>query len=181
VPKDAWFASDVSTLSQAGIVSGYKDAAGKPTGQFKPGNPVTEAELLKMALLAAGKSTGTGTPENRSARGDWSTSYVKAAENLGLSVYIPSLDIRLSSTRGQVIQTVLEAFGVQITAGENPFHDLPSSSPFAFAVETATKLGILSGDTDAQGNAKGTVRPNDPINRAEAAKIIVLALAMQGK
>jgi hypothetical protein len=80
-----------------------------------------------------------------------------------------------------VIQTVLEAFGIPIARGDNPFHDLPSSSPFAAAIETAATLRIIQGDTDAQGTAKGTVRPSDPINRAEVSKVIVLAMRMLGK
>jgi hypothetical protein len=181
VPKDAWFASYVSSLTKAGIVSGYKDAQGNLTGQFKPGNNVTQAEILKMALLAAGKSGREGIPKNLSARGDWSAPYVNEAEDLGLSVYGPSLDIHLPATRGQVVQTVLEAFHVPITAGDNPFQDLLSSSPFAAAMETAAKLQIIQGDTDIQGMAKGTVRPNDPINRAEVSKVIELMREKRGK
>jgi hypothetical protein len=174
VPPSSWFASSVSALMKAGIVSGYNDLQGNPTGAFKPANDVTQAEILKMALLAAGKSPKEGIPKNLSARGDWSAPYVHAAEDLGLSVYGPSLDIHLPATRGQVVQTVLEAFGIPIARGDNPFHDLPSSSPFAAAMETAAKLQIIQGDTDAQGNAKGTVRPTDPINRAEVSKIVEL-------
>ena len=69
----------------------------------------------------------------------------------------------------------------KIEAGDNPFSDLPSASPFAAAIETAAKLGILSGDTDAQGKPKGSVRPNDLINRAEVVKIVVLAMQLLGK
>jgi DNA-binding beta-propeller fold protein YncE len=167
VSPSSWFSSYVDTLSRAGIVSGYKDAYGRPTGDFKPGNPVTEAEILKMALLASGKTIGEGSPQNTSALNDWSAPYVKEAETLQFSVYLPSLDIHRPATRGEVIQTILEAFGVTIAGGQNPFRDLPSDSSFTPAIETAAKLGIISGDTDAQGNPIGTVRPDAPINRAE--------------
>ena len=181
VPESSWFFSYIQSLLKDGIISGYKDANGNPTGAFKPGNPVTEGEILKMALLASGKTVGNGIPHNTSAKNDWSAPYVQEAEALHLSVYISSLDIHQAATRGQVIQTVLEAFGVTSATGENPFLDLPSISTFAPAIETAYRLGIVSGDTDAQGNLVGTVRPDDGINRAEAAKIIVRAMQVLKK
>jgi hypothetical protein len=166
----------VSTLIRHGVVQGYRDAGGHLTGEFGPGNLVTAAEILKMALTAAGRPLSTGIPRNTSAQDDWSAPYVKAAEDLGLSVYTPTLDVHRPATRGEVVRTILEGFGAPITPGSNPFSDLPASSPFAPAVETAARLGILFGDTDASGKPTGTVRPNDPINRAEAAKIVSTAL-----
>jgi DNA-binding beta-propeller fold protein YncE len=174
VPLSSWFFSYVTSLASNGIVSGYRDAHGIPTGQFGPGNPVTEAEILKMALLASGKTIAEGSPQNASAQNDWSAPYVREAEILRLSVYTSSLDVHQAATRGQVVKTVLEAFGVILATGDNPFHDLPATSSFASAIETAAKLGIISGDTDAQGHPVGTVRPEEPINRAEAAKVVAL-------
>jgi len=55
VPVSQWFAPAVYWALQSGIASGYKDAAGNLTGQFGPENPVTFAELAKLALGAAGK------------------------------------------------------------------------------------------------------------------------------
>jgi hypothetical protein len=176
-----WFARSVYELVSAGIVSGYRDARGRLTGEFGSANPVTYAEIAKVALLAAGKPLATGTPRNRSARDNWSAAYVKTAEDLSLSVYTPSLDVRQPATRGEVIQTLLEAFAVPIALGENPFSDLRASNPHAAAIQTAYGLGIVSGDTDANGKATGTVRPNDPINRAEVAKLVVRMMEMVGK
>jgi len=177
VPTDSWFAPFVSSLLFSGIVEGYKNPDGTLTGEFGPGNPVTFAEILKMALLSAGRPLSSGAPQNPSAQQDWSAPYVKTAEDLRLSLYLSSLDVRLPATRGQVIQTILEAFGTPIVPGQSPFSDLPSSSPYAAAIQTAYALGILSGDTDAAGNPVGTVRPTDPINRAEAVKLLSLAIA----
>ena len=111
VPINAWFASYVKILVERNIARGYQDAAGHLTGEFGAGNSVTGAEILKMALQAAGKILSTGTPENHFARNDWSALYVKTAEDLRLSEYGSGLDVRLPATRGAVIQTILEAFG----------------------------------------------------------------------
>jgi len=51
------------------------------------------------------------------------------------------------------------------------FRDVPEGSEYAEAILLMAELGIVSGDTDRQGNPKGTFRPNAPINRAEVAKI----------
>jgi hypothetical protein len=37
---------------------------GVPTGKFGPGNLVTQAVILKMALFDSGKKIGAGTPQN---------------------------------------------------------------------------------------------------------------------
>ena len=181
VPVDSWYAAFVSELVQAGIVSGYRDAQGQPTGFFGPQNAVTYGESLKMALTAAQKRLSSGVPQNRSARGDWSAPYVKTAEELHLSVYLSALDVRKPAIRGAVIETLLEAFGVTIAPATNPFTDLPSSDPHAAAIETAAALGIVAGDTNASGKPKGTVRPNAPVNRAEVAKIVSLLRKATGR
>jgi hypothetical protein len=181
VPVAAWFAPYVRILVERGIAQGYRDSEGNLTGLFGPANPVTHAEILKMALAAAGTPLSPGVPRNRFARADWSAAYVKTAEDLGLSVYGPSLDVRLPATRAQVVQTILEVFHVETTQGDNPFSDLPDSSPFAPAVETAHALGLIGGDTDAEGNPKGTVRPDGFINRAEVSKMVARLLGWEAR
>ncbi|PJA68113.1 hypothetical protein CO157_01045 [Candidatus Peregrinibacteria bacterium CG_4_9_14_3_um_filter_49_12] len=51
------------------------------------------------------------------------------------------------------------------------FTDIRSNHPHAQAILLLAKLGVISGDTDRDGKPTGNVRPNDPINRAEVAKI----------
>ena len=179
VPSASWFANYVSVVVQNGIASGYRDAAGNPTGLFGPANAVTYAEIAKMALETAGKdvSAVSGAPANNSAQNQWSANYIKLAEDLKLSVYTSSLDVNTPATRGAVVQTILESLGIAIDpAASNPYKDLRATQEHAAALLTATKLGIIAGDTDAAGNATGTVRPNDSINRAEIAKILVNVL-----
>ncbi len=47
VDSNAWFASYINTAFIKGIVKGYGD------GQFRPGNTISRAEFLKMAILTA--------------------------------------------------------------------------------------------------------------------------------
>src|SRR3989344_9583124 len=53
IPEDAWYKNEVEIIASWKIAEGYKDAAGELTGYFGPGDHVTIAEFLKMALKAA--------------------------------------------------------------------------------------------------------------------------------
>jgi hypothetical protein len=181
VPTSAWFAPYVSILIEQNVARGYRDAAGTLMGEFGVARPVTEAEILKMALQAAGKPLGTGAPQNHSAHDDWSAPYVKTAEDLHFSVYVRSLDVRQTATRGQVVQTIVEAFGLPPATAPAPFRDVPPSHPYAAAIAAAQTLGIVSGDIDPAGRLVGVFRPDAPINRAEVAKILTLAMKAAGK
>ena len=173
VPLASWFATYVQAVIGAGLASGYKDANGNLTGQYGPANPVTYAEIAKMALLLAHKDVegATGASANASAHGQWSEKYIKTAESLGFTSYGKTLDVNASATRGAVIQTILEAMGVQIEPYSGGYSDVKASTKHSGAIGTATKLGIVSGD-----DGKGTFRPGDPINRAEVAKILSKAM-----
>lgn len=182
IPVQEWFASFVLRMTEAGIASGYKDSQGRLLGEYGPANPVTYAEIAKMALETIGKGQVTvGIPVNRSAHGQWSEKYIAIAELIQLSVYTEKLDVNLPATRGAVIQTIVEVLGLPLEEATEEYTDLRTSHPHAQAIITATRFGIITGDTDSEGNLKGTVRPNAPINRAEVAKILskVLELDLQ--
>ncbi|MFH0851734.1 MAG: S-layer homology domain-containing protein [Candidatus Peregrinibacteria bacterium] len=169
VPVSQWFAPYILALVQAGVISGYRDARGNPTGEFKPGNNVTYAEIAKMAVQAAGLTPKTGvTPNTRSARGQWSAGYIAALEELGVSVFSAGLDANAPAPRGVVLQIILEAFGQTIPAARGGvYSDVSAQSAHAGAIESATAAGIVSGD-----DGRSTFRPNAAINRAETSKIV---------
>ena len=54
---------------------------------------------------------------------------------------------------------------------EKIFNDVPEGSWYEEYVNTAYEAGIMIGDGD------GNFRPNDPLKRKEAAKIVALLLA----
>jgi hypothetical protein len=182
VPLSAWYAPFVSLVVEENIATGYADETGKPKGEFGVTNPVTFAEVLKMALNAAGKDADSlPPPRNTSAQGTWASSFVAEAEALALSVFAPSLDVHTPASRGAVVQTILEVMGIPTGIKiDAPFTDVPSNHPYAQAIATAAAYGLISGDTDAQGNALHTFRPDEPIVRAEVAKIIALVKEVLG-
>jgi hypothetical protein len=83
-------------------------------------------------------------------------------------------DVHTAATRGEVIQTILEVLKLPIAKQSAQFSDVPRSHPYANVIATAAFFGFITGDTDSEGNELNTFRPDDPINRAEVAKIIAL-------
>ncbi|MDD5041635.1 MAG: S-layer homology domain-containing protein [Candidatus Peribacteraceae bacterium] len=185
VPKLAWFAPYVRDVTGQGIVSGYREADGTLRGLFGPADSLTIEQLSKIAVQAAKVDpAGCGSAlKNSVVKGTWSESYVRCAEQRGWAVYADgSVDPVRFARRAEVVVTLLQALGVKIeprTGGV--FSDVDSSVEFAAAVEMAAKAGVIAGDTDVQGNATGTFRPLDPVNRAEVAKIVTLALQVYGQ
>jgi len=179
VSLDEWYAPYVSYVIEEKIATGYADEAGKPKGEFGVEKPITYAEVLKMALQASDQVfdlRGLPPPRNLSAKGSWAAAYIAQAEVLQLSVFPPNLDVTKPATRGAVIQTLLEVLGIPTgPKAETSYSDVPASHPYARAIAMATYLELVSGDKDASGNSLNRFRPDDPINRAEVAKIIALA------
>lgn len=183
VPVDAWFAPFVSLLVEQKIAQGYTTESGKPTGEFGVANPVTRAEVLKMALDAAGKGDDLPTlaPNNRSARTTWAAGYVRRAEDLGLTVFAGNPDVNAPATRGEVVQTILETMGFPIGKTLSTFADVPADHPYSRAIALAAFDGFVEGDTAPDGTPLNRFRPDDAINRAEVAKIIALAVEVLRK
>ena len=175
VPVDSWFAPFVSSVISEEIATGYEDEQGTPTGQFGAINPVTLAESLKMSLQAASLELTAGTPRNISAEGSWASSFVAQAESMKLDVFTPDRNVHEAATRSEVVHTILQVLGLPVAPNSSsPFTDLPAGHKYAKSISTAYLYGIMTGDTDSEGNPLGTVRPDDTINRAEVSKMIAL-------
>ncbi len=164
--EDDWFGFYVKTLLDLQIFEGYKDTKGKPLGKYGPADSITMGQLAKVGDLLSGQ---TVTPV---IGNEWEEPYITAAKAARLSVFLSAIDPKAPARRGMVIQTILEALGIPMTGTvTSMYSDVPANSPYAAAIATATELGIVSGDA-----GRTTFRPNAPINRAEVAKMVVLAL-----
>ncbi len=179
VPQDSWFAPAVFKATQRGILGGYKNAAGEPTGEFGPGNNVTIAELAKIAHKIAGLSETelADSPRNEAAQGEWFSYFIASAEERGWTIYVDAtIDPLRHATRGEVLVTLLQALDIaQKWPKGKLFDDVVLRTPFAGAIETAADLKIVEGRKDDSGNLTGTFGPQDPITRAEMAKIANVA------
>lgn len=76
VASDAWYNTAVSTLSKAGIVSGYEN------GTFGPNNNITRAEFVTMAVRFLDTDVG-GSKSFPDAIGTWAESSIRKASAAG--------------------------------------------------------------------------------------------------
>ncbi len=187
VPNTSWFAPYVRDAADRGIVSGYRDTNGIPTGIFGPERPVSIQELAKMATTAADINLDEcwQAPLNAAAQKLWSAAYIRCAELHNFAVYADgTVDIFRPATRAEVVMTVLQAFGVSLREsppGNMTLKDVTASTLFSSAIYTALDGGIVAGFSDASGNPTGYFGPEKPVNRAEMSKIISLAVQMYGE
>jgi len=205
VPRQTWFAPYVRDMVNRGIVTGYKDAGGRPIGEFGPAKPVSVEEAAKMVLAAAGvdPTTCAATPKNKTAVGRWSQQYIACAEARKLTLFRDgAVDVTRPALRGEVAMTLLEAFGVLkplasysgslvVSPASAPssgsgtniraqsgslFKDVMPDLPAAPAILRAAADGIIAGYKDAQGNLTGVFGPANAITRAEVSKVLSLAI-----
>ena len=177
-----WFNPYVASLSEWGVVSGFKDDNGRPTGEYRPGNQVTIAEVLKMSMKAAqiNEADCTNTPLHPQAADHWSRAYVACAESLNVRLLDPRLpaDLNRIAKRAEVLTIIHDTFGDEVLPLYSSFVD-SQGHRFEADIAYANLYGIVSGDTSANGSETGTFRPDDAINRAETAKIIYEKLKLQ--
>lgn len=175
VNEGDWFSPYVATVSGWGVVSGYKDANGRPLGTFGPANAVTVAELLKMAFKTSQidtSSCGLVPPTHSQAIGHWAQEFVSCGEQMQLRILQdPKLSIDRKATRAEVVAVLNDVFGEIVPPLYSNFRDTQGYRLEADIAYAYTR-GIVSGDKDSKGIETGLFRPNDNINRAEVAKII---------
>ena len=179
VPSDSWFGPYISTIVNRAVMSGYDDKNGEPTGRFGPADPVTIAQLAKIAHTAIrlNENDVPTAPKNPLARGQWFTRYIASAEEQGWLVYLDgTVDPNRPATRGEVVTTLLQVFDVPVHWPKGTaFMDVQKKTPYSGAIETAAQEGIVSGTNGADGKPTGLFHPMDQITRAEIAKILITA------
>ncbi len=182
VQGDDWFNPFVASLAEWGIVSGFKDSNGRPTGEYRPGNNVTIAEVLKMAMEAAQVDTElcTNTPLHPQSVGHWAQAYIACAESFGVRLLDPRQPSELNrpARRAEVLTIIHDTFQDEVLPLYSSFSDTQGHR-FEADIAYANLYGIVSGDTSSSGTETGTFRPDDSINRAEVAKIIYEKLKLQ--
>lgn len=169
---DQWFAQFAAYAKDSGIAQGRKDASGNLTGEFGPGLDVKRTEALKMALELIG-ITPSGSSGRSAFAGQWSNSYVASGIGLGMSIAKDIQSPGDDATRGEVVQSAIEAANsissekIDLNnATGTVFPDVPATHKNAAAIEKAAELGIIAGYPD------GTFKPDNTIKRGEVAKIL---------
>lgn len=175
VSSSDWFYGYVNDLASKYIVSGYED------GCFRPGNDVTRAEFLKMAVEAAdwnGTFPWSAMSDSEVFFSDvqpefWGAYYINQAAAASYvdgyedGTFHPNDPI----TRAEAVQILYGMNQVlQNSTTSNPFEDIPNGDWFYNAVGAAYNEGLVSGKTST------TFDPHTNITRAESAKIVDLFL-----
>jgi hypothetical protein len=169
VPEGMWAYSYIRALACTGIVSGY------PDGTFRPQNPTTRAQLVKMVVLLEG-STLQSPPAPTFV--DVPAShvfyrYVETAVNLELIAGYEDGSFKPDApvSRAQVAKIVVKARGWDLALPATPASlcDV-SATHWAYSyIQVAIAHGIFTGYGD------GCFRPDDFATRAQLAKVLVLS------
>ena len=160
-----WAEDYINRLYQDDVVSGYS------TGLFGPDDKLTRAQIVKIALLAFGRSSDeTSNSFSDISSSDWFYGYVLSASNLDIvsgysdSTFRPNQEV----TRGEALKIILITAGLtDFTSTESNFSDVLSSDWFSGYSAYAKEIGLIGGYSD------GTFRGNQSITRAEVCKIVV--------
>ncbi len=177
VRQEDWFAPYVFAMARLGIINGYKDSSGSPTGVFGPGDAVTIAQLSKIVHSFMEIEPRVFAPEilqHKSAAGTWFQDYIGSAEDHDWRVFVdPNLDLNRPATRGEILVTFLQVLDIPLKWPKGDvFKDVNRRTPYASAIETAASIGIVDGKTDSAGKKTGFFGPTETINRAELSKML---------
>ncbi len=161
-----WAQSSIQSLYEKGVASGYGD------GSFGPNDPVTRAQIMKMALEAFGETDSTTTSSTFTdvALTDWAAPYISTGTAIGIvsgyddGTFKPEKTV----TRAEALKVILEAAGfTDLSDTTGNFTDIDSVRDwFAKYSAFAKKAGFVAGYSD------GSFRGNQGITRAEVCVII---------
>ena len=86
VPRDAWFFDDATLMGAHQWMMGYRNASGRLTGYFGPGDTVTRAQAIKVLMDVAGEKSTTPRemPFPDVATNAWFAAPVSRAKQLGI-------------------------------------------------------------------------------------------------
>ena len=165
VDSGKWFFEDVIRLTEAKILSGY------PDGKFHPEREITNAEFVKVLMVAAGIDTSVGLdfllfPDH------WASEYISHAYKEGVLTdddIIEGFDPSAPITRAAMTKMMVLALGIDVVYIDNPFVDI--SDEYA---STAYNEYLLRGYVSYNGTR--TYNGGGSALRSEAAAIIVRVL-----
>lgn len=161
-----WAKSYIEKLYDQGVIQGYED------GGFHPDSPINRAELVKLALGAAGIGLSDNiNDENFTFEDldDWQVPAVYEAWKKGIvqgyseTLFSPAQNI----TRAEALKVALLAFGADISQNSDKYAFEDTKDHWASDYINYAYLNFI-----VAGRPDGLFYPDDPITRAEAAKII---------
>jgi len=168
VSSSHWAYGDIIALVDKGVLSGYAD------GTFKADASITREEFAKIVVVAFGLKDNDNAFEGyKDVKSDfWANSYIKIATVNGIINGIGNGKFGAGEkiTRQDaavMIMRAAKATGISLDGQGSQFNDGSIISDYAKeAVNTLSGAGVINGFAD------GTFKPNDPLTRAQTAKIV---------
>ncbi|MDA8235301.1 MAG: S8 family serine peptidase [Clostridia bacterium] len=160
-----WSTPYIFGLAQKNIINGMSD------GKFDPTANLTRGQLSKIITLSAGiPGTNNSAGFNDVTGQTWSTPFINTAKSAGvINGYADgSFKPDKAVTRAELLKMVVTATGLKVEYQQGDFNDTKGHWAEKF-IATATKAGIVGGYSD------GSFKPDAPVTREEAAKIIAIA------
>jgi hypothetical protein len=162
-------------------VQGFTDASGNLLNLFKPDQPITRAELVKIVLqckLDPNYSYNYGSSFSDVPEGAWFDAYIGEAEHQGIvdGYSDGSFHPQQSVNRAEALKIILLArySEDQLNAtGSMNFSDVTAGSWYEKYLLYAVGNNFVDGYSD------NTFRPAQAITRAEVAKIVNLVNGLQ--
>jgi len=174
LPQSHWSYENVMELCKKNVIAGYED------GSFRPDNPVTRAEYVKLIVTAFGHITASGASFSDVDETDWYYPYISAACNAGIVLGNPDgsfcPDDRISRQDAAVMLYRALGRNVEYNSGLSlSFADSQLIADYCLeAVSALSSRGIINGDDT------GAFRPLGQTKRSEAAKMISCTIALAG-
>ncbi|MFI8687537.1 S-layer homology domain-containing protein [Rossellomorea sp. NPDC077527] len=168
VKEGSFYFEYVSALAEAGIIDG------RPDGSFDLGGKLNRAEAAKMiAKIIKLDTTDAPASSFEDVKEDvWYTDYINALYAEGLidgvseTMFAPNKEL----TRAQLAKLVVDAYGLELDASaEHPFTDVKEDVWYTDYIKTLYKHELIDGKTAT------TFAPNEPIKRADFAKLLTEA------
>ena len=168
-----WATEAVSYLESRGIVNGVGE------GEYKPANPVTREQFIKMVVLLLGIFDEEAECDFVDcSETDWSYKYIASAKNAGITSGITEdlFGKEDNITREQaavfIYRAISSDFAEEIS--ESTFADEADISEYA-----KEAVGALKNAEIINGKGDGRFAPLEKMNRAEAAVIIYRLAKME--
>ena len=175
VPANAWYFDYVEQLADDGVID--------ITQNYRPDDSLKRAELIKMVIIAIDGIPGYSDPViptfDDVAAGAWYYDYVESAVQLGIVTgysdvhgnYLGIFGPADTVNRAAAMKIIVNAFAVPTDIDPpSAFPDVTEEDWYYDYVVSAYNQNVVDGYQD------GTFGPADPITRAQAAKLIAIAM-----
>ncbi len=167
IKQSYWAYKYITTLTNNKVINGYED------GSFRPENTITNAEFIKLVVMAA-LPEWIDINDAESNFNHWASRYIWIAERYGLiktgSINLENIDNPI--TRIEMVRIIVKADltmkGNKLETSEKvKFKDVISlNNDDLLLLKHACSKNLITGYSD------NTFRPHNNMTRAEAATII---------